>query len=80
MVQEHIANPNHKYHHYDLCPSKLHVNTYAHGSFDEATICTYRRSGFECEILLIMNCKFLYKTQSLKKIAGKEEYTMNNNT
>ena len=24
----------------------------------------YCRSGFECEILLIANCEFLYKTQS----------------
>ena len=27
-------------------------------------VCIYRRSGFECEILLIANCEFLYKTQS----------------
>ena len=32
----------------------------------------YRRSGIECEILLIANCKFLYKTQSQEK-----EYAMN---
>ena len=30
----------------------------------------YYKSGFECEILLIANCEFLYKTQS-------KEYAMN---
>ena len=32
--------------------------------------------GYECEILLIANCKFLYKTQS--KEPQEKEYKMNN--
>ena len=39
---------------------------------------TYCRLGFECEILLIVNCEFLYKTQS--KEPQEKEYTMNNIT
>ena len=35
----------------------------------------YRRSGFECKILLIVNCEFLYKTQS--KETWEKEYAMN---
>ena len=35
----------------------------------------YRRPGFECEILLIMNCEFLYETQS--KESQEKEYAMN---
>ena len=38
----------------------------------------YRRSGFECEILLIANCEFLHKTQS--KELQEKEYAMNNAT
>ena len=38
----------------------------------------YRRLGFECEILLIANCEFLYKTQS--KESQEKEYGMNNVT
>ena len=38
----------------------------------------YRRSGFDCEILLITNCEFLYKTQS--KESQEKEYAMNNIT
>ena len=39
---------------------------------------SYRRSGFECAILLIANCEFLHKTQSKK--SQKKEYAMNNVT
>ena len=35
----------------------------------------YRRSGFECEILLIANCEFLHKTQS--KESQEKENAMN---
>ena len=38
----------------------------------------YRRSGFECKILLIANCEFLYKTQS--KELQEKECAMNNVT
>ena len=38
----------------------------------------YRRSGFECDILLIANCEFLHKTQS--KESQEKEYAMNNAT
>ena len=38
----------------------------------------YRRLGFECEILLITNCEFLYKTQW--KESQEKEYAMNNVT
>ena len=39
---------------------------------------TYCRLGFECEILLIVNCEFLHKTQS--KESQEKEYIMNNVT
>ena len=38
----------------------------------------YHRSDFECEIGLIVNCKFLHKTQS--KVSQEKEYTMNSVT
>ena len=38
----------------------------------------YCRLGFECEILLIVNCEFLHKKQS--KELHKKEYAMNNVT
>ena len=38
----------------------------------------YNRSGFDCEILLIANCEFLFKTQSNE--SQEKEYAMNNIT
>ena len=35
----------------------------------------YRRSGFDCEILLIANCEFLHNSQS--KESQLKEYAMN---
>ena len=39
--------------------------------------CIYRRSGFDCEILLIANCEFFHNSQS--KESQEKEYAINNN-
>ena len=36
----------------------------------------YRRSGFDCEILLIANCEFFHNSQS--KELQEKEYSINN--
>ena len=36
----------------------------------------YRRSGFDCEILLIENCEFFHNSQS--KESQEKEYAINN--
>ena len=36
----------------------------------------YRRSGFDCEILLIANCEFFLNSQS--KESQEKEYSINN--
>ena len=46
------------------------------GLWSTIVIIIVRRSGFECEILLIANCEFVYKTQS--KELQEKEYAMNN--
>ena len=36
----------------------------------------YRRSGFDCEILLIANCEFFHNSQS--KESQEKDYSINN--
>ena len=44
----------------------------------EDCISIYRRSGFDCEILLIAKCEFFHNSQS--KESQEKEYAMNNIT
>ena len=42
----------------------------------EVIVTFYRRSGFDCEILLIANCEFFHNSQS--KESQEKEYSINN--
>ena len=60
-----------------VCTAVLNCQNYSHNDhiFD---IIIYRRSDFDCEILLIANCEFFHNSQS-KELQVKE-YAMNNIT
>ena len=52
-----------------------HANTSYCTKRENEGLVQYCRSGFEYEIILIVNCEFLYKTQA--KESQEKEHSMN---